>query len=291
MERFQLESPTSLDAAVRLLDGQPQGARPLAGGTAVLPLWKEHLLVVETLVDLGRIAEMRVMRQENHEVRIGAGVTLARAEDSELVRTRLPLLHDAIRQAANRRIREMATLGGALCQGDPASDVSAGALASRAVVHTVRRDGGRVLPLGDFFRGLYETALAPGEIVTHVTCEAFEPAHRYAYVKFSPRSRYDRPTVGVAVSWLERADGCCFDVRVALSSAGETPLRSPGAEAALEGRRPDEEAIQAAADAVHREVDPLTDLRGSAEYKREMARVFLRRAVARARDRGREAAS
>jgi carbon-monoxide dehydrogenase medium subunit len=283
MRSFRLETPTTLDAALALLAEAPDRARPIAGGTALVPLWKERLLQFEILVDLGRVAELRGIGDADGGVRIGATTTLAEVEDSDPVRRRLPLLHEAVRLTANRRIREMATLGGALSQGDPASDVCAGALAAGAVVHVAGPGGRRSLPAADFFLGFYETALAPGEVVTHVTAPGFTPRHRHAYLRFSPRSRYDRPTVAVAVSWVEGDGGGCADVRVAFGNAGPAPLRCAPAEAALEGTRADDRDAERAAEAAHAALDPIADLRGSAEYKREMARVFLRRAIGRAK--------
>lgn len=285
MERFALLRPTRLDAAVAALAAQPEGARPIAGGTAVVPMWRERLLHVATLVDLGRLEELRGISFGDRQAWIGAGTTLGRIEDSDEVRQRLPLLHAAVRRTANRRIREMATLGGALCQGDPASDASTGALASDAIVRTVSPQGQRALPLNEFFQGLYETVLAPDEIATQICFPIPSAMPCHAYLRFNPRSYYDRPTVAVAVAWQRAPDGRCLDVRLALGGVAPTPFRCATAEAALEGRRPDEAAVRAAGEAARDAADPLADLRGSAEYKREMACVFVRRAVLAARDR------
>jgi aerobic carbon-monoxide dehydrogenase medium subunit len=130
-----------------------------------------------------------------------------------------------------------------------------------------------------YILGLYETALGPAELVTHVSCRTGPAARRHAYVKFSPRSRYDRPALGVAVACGSTAHGACEDVRIALSNVTERPVRAMEAEQVLEGQRASRATIDAVAATAARAFEPMGDLRGSSEYKRAMVRVFVRRAL------------
>lgn len=279
MRTFTLEKPSSLKEAIAILEGRAGAARPVAGGTALFPLWKQRIFSLEVVIDLSRIPELRRLSVGDGTVEIGALIRIAELEDSSQVRERLPLLHAVSCNTANRRIREMATLGGSLAHGESASDVNAGALASDCTVHLLGPVGPRSVAIHEFFKGFYQTAAGPEEIVTHVSSSAFTPQRRYAYLKYSPRSRSDKPTLGVAVNWLAAAAGRCHDVRIALSNVGVTPARCPAAEQVLEGQVPTAAAIDGAADAAYRTLQPIGDLTASSEYKREMARVFVRRAV------------
>jgi carbon-monoxide dehydrogenase medium subunit len=279
MRTFALEKPETVAEAVTLLRRQPGAARPVAGGTALVPLWKQGALSPTVLVDLAGIPELRRRGIEDGSVTIGAMVRLAEIEDWSALRHAVPLLHTACAQTANRRIREMATVGGGLVHGEAASDVNTAALACDLTVHLIGPAGARAVAIGSFFRGVYETAVGSDEIVTHVSCPVFSTTRRHAYVKFSPRSRYDKPALAVAVAFSAMPEGPCADVRIALGSVVERPVRVAEAERALEGRGASPAVIDDVASAAERAVEPLGDLRGSSEYKRAMVRVFVRRAL------------
>jgi carbon-monoxide dehydrogenase medium subunit len=178
---------------------------------------------------------------------------------------------------ATPAIRSSATLGGNLCYAEAASDPAPALLCLEAQVRVADSVGERVVPIGEFFTGFYETAVAQGEILTAVRVPPMPPGARAAYVKFCPRSAEDKPLIGVAA--LVRLDDAkrVREVRIALAGAAPTPIRARRAEAALSGEALTEAAIHAAADAAAAEADPLSDLMGSADYRREMIRVWIRR--------------
>jgi len=191
---------------------------------------------------------------------------------------------------ATVRIRHMATVGGALAHADPNQDPPVTLLALGARVEIRRAGGQRELPLEAFFRDYYETALEPGELITGVSVPLLPAATGASFVKFLPRSADDYATVAVAAVVTLEPDGeRCREARIALGSVAVTPLRARAAEAALAGERLDERVLRATGEAARREVDPLTDHRGSAAYKREMTAVMVGRALTQAWDVARRA--
>jgi carbon-monoxide dehydrogenase medium subunit len=279
MRTFALEQPGTVAEAVALLRRESGAARPLAGGTALVPLWKQGVVSPTVLVDVSRIRDLARRSIADGAVTVGAMVRLAEIEDWSALREAAPLLYQACRETANRRIREMATIGGGLAHGEAASDMNTAALACDLRVHLAGPDSVRTVTIDRFFTGLYETAVTADEIVTHVSCAVFSPRRRHAYVKFSPRSRYDKPALAVAVAFSVGDDGACADVRIALGGIEERPLRVPDAERTLERRIASADVIDETAAAAERVVKPIDDLRGSSDYKRAMVRVFVRRAL------------
>jgi carbon-monoxide dehydrogenase medium subunit len=219
----------------------------------------------------------------NGAIRLGALVTHRAVEVSPLIRERLPVLAETFRRVGTVRIRHMATVGGALAHADPNQDPPVTLLALDATVEIRRASGRRELPLREFFRDYYETVLEPGELVTAVTVPLLPAASGASFVKFLPRTADDYATVAVAAIVTLEPDGQrCHQARIALGSVGMTPLRARAAEAALVGQRLDEGVLRAAGAAAKTEVDPLSDHRGSAAYKREMVSVMVGRALTQA---------
>jgi carbon-monoxide dehydrogenase medium subunit len=185
----------------------------------------------------------------------------------------------------------MGTVGGALAHADPNQDPPVTLLALGARVEIQRSGGRRELPLAELFRGYYETALEPGEVITAVTVPLLPPASGASFIKFLPRTADDYATVAVAATVTLAPDGeRCREARIALGSVGMTPLRSPSAEAQLVGQRLDDNQLRASGEAARDDVDPLSDHRGSAAYKREMTAVMVVRALAQAWEAARRAA-
>jgi carbon-monoxide dehydrogenase medium subunit len=221
------------------------------------------------------------IRLEADGLHIGALTRHRDVETSPLVREQTPLLVDAYRYVATVRIRNVATVGGGLAHGDPAQDPPPAFIALEASVKLASSKGERVLPVNQFFRDYYETAIEPGEILTEVIVPPQTAAARGVYLSFLPRTEDDYATVAVAAV-AEREDGQCRKLRVALAAAGPTPVHATAVERELEGKAVTPEAVRRAAEAVAGQVDPLDDFRGSAAYKRDMAVVFTRRALERA---------
>lgn len=272
--------PETLQGVYEALERYGEDARLLAGGTALMNLMKQRLVQPECLVGLRRVTELTGIRQENGALHIGALVSHRDLEISPLVLEWAPLLIETYRQVATVRIRNVATVGGGLAHADPNQDPPASLIVLDARVHLASRQGVRALSLEEFFTDYYETALLPGEVVTHVAVPSLPPRGGSAYLKFLPRTADDYATVSVAALVALEEDGAtCREARIALGSLGSTVVRGKQAEEALRGQRLTPEALRAAAAAVRPAVDPISDYRGSADYKRDMAEVFTRRAL------------
>ena len=278
MQDISFHTPTSLSEAFALLEQHGEDARLLAGGTALVVMMKQALVAAEHMVSLQRVPGLEGIRLEADGLHIGALTRHRDVETAPLVRQHAPLLADVYRRVATVRIRNAATVGGGLAHADPAQDPPAGLIALDASVRLASSRGERTLPVGDLFHDYYETAIAPGEILTEVIVPLSPPEARFSYLKFLPRTEDDYATVAVA-ALAERDDGQCRRLRVALIAAGPTPVRATAVERELEGRAVSADAVRRAAEAVAAQVDPLDDFRGSAAYKRDMAVVFTRRAV------------
>jgi carbon-monoxide dehydrogenase medium subunit len=280
MHDFELHQPGTLADALALLDEHGFDARPLAGGTALVLLMRQSLALPEHLVNLAGIEDLRGIRLEEDGLHIGALTSFRELESSPVARNFAPLLTEVYSQVATIRIRTAATVGGGLAHADPAQDPPAALLALDARVEVASTAGTRTLPVEELFVDYYDSALEPGELVTEVVVPPPPAGARGTYLKFLPRTEDDYATVAAAA--LGRIeDGACRDVRVALIAAGPTPLRAHAVEDALEGQPATVSSIRRAAEAVAEEVDPLDDGRGSAEYKRDMAVVYTRRALER----------
>lgn len=278
MTPFELHTPGTLAEALDLLERFGEDARPIAGGTALLLLMQQRLARPGHLVSLGRISELGRLETQDGQLRIGAGVTHRRIETDAEVRRDWPLLAETYRRVATVRIRNMATAGGGLAHADPNQDPPASLIVLGAQVEVASSRGTRRIEAEDLFRDYYETTLEPGELITGVVVPRPARPPRWAYLKFLPRTADDYPTVAAAAA-LQVEDGRCREARIALNAAGPTPVRARAAEAMLQGEQITPELLRAAAATVSEVVDPLSDHRGSANYKRRMAEVFTRRAL------------
>jgi carbon-monoxide dehydrogenase medium subunit len=210
-------------------------------------------------------------------------VTHREAEVSPLVGERARVLAETLRHVATIRIRNVGTLGGNLAHADPNQDPPATLIALGAAVELAGRQGTRSVPVDEFFTDYYETALQPGEVVTAIHVPGMAPRSVAAFSKFLPRTADDYATVSAAVVVTPDESGQrCQEVRIGLGSAGSTPLRARQAEDALRGQALTDDNLRAAAAVAKTEVDPISDIRGSAEYKRDMAEVWVRRTLERA---------
>src|SRR5579875_3822757 len=271
---FDYRAPTSLDEALALLQQHGYSARVVAGGTALVILMKQRLVQPELLVSLRRIPELDAIRADNGTLHLGATATHRAVETHPVVRERWPLLAETFRHVATVRIRNMATVGGSLAHGDPNQDPPPALIALDARARLRSAAG--------------ETDVRPGEVLTEVLVPAPPPDAGWAWVKFLPRTADDYATVSVAcLLTLEPGTTRCRDVRLALGSAGTTPIRAEAAEAALRGEDLTPARLREAAQLVADAVDPIADFRGSSEYKREMAVVWTRRALEQALARAR----
>lgn len=279
MVKFEYFEPKSLEEACALLEQHGDDARVIAGGTALVIWMRQRLLNPRVVISLANIPNFDSIQFDEQEgLRIGAGTRHRDIELAPVVRQRYPILHETFRKVAQPRIRNMGTVGGNLCQGDPLTDPGASLIALGAEITLTHAGGKRALPLEEFFVDYYQTDLQPGEILTEIHVPPPIPGLRWSHIKFLPRSQEDFATVGVALTLRAKGD-LCEDIRLALNSVAPTILRAKQAEAVLRGQRLEEPLVLKMAQVAATEVDPMDDNRGSAEYKRELVRVLVRRAA------------
>jgi carbon-monoxide dehydrogenase medium subunit len=279
MRSFEYLEPTTVEEACSLLRQHGDEARPIAGGTGLLIMMRQRLLNPAVIVSLGRISDFDAIRFDDKEgLTIRAGARHRDIEVHPAVRRHYPLLQETFRKVAQPRIRNMATVGGNLCQGDPLTDPGASLMALDATVTLENTGGKRTLPVDEFFVDYYETALQAGELLTEIHVPPPKPGLRWAHIKFTPRTVEDFATVGVALA-AETENGLCKDIRIAINSAGPKIFRARRAEEILRGQRLTDTVLRDAAEAASAESDPMEDNRGSADYKREMVKVMVRRAA------------
>ena len=281
---FRLVEPESLPEAIAALGRLDGEARLVAGGTALVAMIRLGLVKPDRLVSLHRVPALTEIRVENGSLELGAMATHADIERSRVVRDGWPLLADAVRRVATPAIRTSGTIGGNLAYAEAASDPAPALLCLEAEVRVVGSRGSRTVPIGQFFRGFYEAALEPGEIVTAIRIPPPPARARGGYIKFTSRSAEDKPLVGVAALVTLDASGRCVETRIGLGGAAPTPIRAERAERTLRGEALTDAAARAAAEAAAQEADPLSDLMGSADYRREMIRVWVRRLLVALRD-------
>ena len=284
---FRLVEPESVRDAIDALQQLDGEARLVAGGTALIAMIRLGLVKPDRLISLHRVRELRQIRVDNGWLELGAMATHAEIERSRPVRTGWPLLAEAVHRVATPAIRTSGTIGGNLAYAEAASDPAPALLCLNAEVVVAGRGGIRTVPVSRFFRSFYEAALDPAEIVTAVRVPPTPAGARGGYIKYTSRSEEDKPLVGVAALVVLDASGRCQDVRLALGGAAPTPIRTEGAERTLRGEALTDSAVRAAADVAAQQADPLTDLMGSADYRREMIRVWVRRLLMSLRDAGR----
>ena len=277
---MELLEPRSVDEAVSLLAQHADEAKIIAGGTAIVLMLQNRLISPGYLISLGRIGGLDDIDYEpGAGLRIGSLATIRKAETSPSVREHLPALAETFGQVANVRVRNAATVGGNLAEADYASDPPAVLVGLRARVKVASQRGVREIPLTEFFKDFYETALAEDEILTEVVVPELSPGWRSAYLKYVSRSSEDRPCVGAAAFVDLDEDGLCRELRVVVSAVAETPREVADAEALARGESLTDELIGEVAERYAEAIDPLSDLRGSAWYREQMIRVFVRRAI------------
>jgi carbon-monoxide dehydrogenase medium subunit len=280
LKTFDYHAPTTLEETFELLATHGEDAHLMAGGTALVLLLQQGLLQPGHVVGLNDVAALRgIRRLADGGLRIEALTTHRQAERSADVQAFCPALAETFNHVATVRIRNQATIGGNLAHADPAQDPPPMLIALNGQAVVVSRAGERRIPLDEFFVDFFETALQPGEVLVAVEVPPLAAGTRVTYKKFLPRTQDDYATVSVAAALRMGQDGQCEDVRVALGAAATTPIHARRVEDALRGHRIDAAAIKEASALVRDEVDPLDDLRGSAAYKREMARVWTERAL------------
>ena len=275
---FELAEPTTLAAAVRLLDPDDGTIRPVAGGTALMLMMKAGVFCPAKLVSLRKIeSSYAAITAGTRGLTIGAMTTLSDLEHSADVHTHAPLITQTLLTLSNVRVRNVATVGGALAHGDPHMDLPPVLMALDASLTVVGPNGKRSLPVEDLFTGYYETVLARNELIASVHVPA-QKSRQAAYMKVTTGAVDDWPALGIAVVIVSDADAI-KSARIVASAATEKAMRLTSAEAVLIGNRIDDKLVRRAADAAVEDAEFVSDVRGSAPYKRELMRVYVQRAV------------
>jgi carbon-monoxide dehydrogenase medium subunit len=275
---FEMVEPKSMQEAVALLDPEEPTIRAVAGGTALMLMMKAGVFQPTRLICLHAIEpEHSRITVAGDALRIGAMATLSEVEHDPNVAKRLPVLKRAMRTLSNVRVRNVARVGGALAHGDPHMDLPPVLVALGARISIAGPGGARDLPLEQLYAGYYETVLEKNELITAVTVPALGD-RKAAYMKVTSRTADDWPTLGVAVSFAHQG-GTIRDPVVVVSAATEKVTRMASAEKELQGVAADDVALARAGEAAAAEASILADAHGSAAYKRELLKVYVRRAV------------
>ena len=276
---FEYERATSVDGAIEALQQLGSEARIIAGGHSLLPMMKLRLANPEHLIDINDLHELSYIREEGHELRIGALTRHAELLKSDLLALRFPIFRDAEQVIADPVVRNRGTIGGSLCQADAAEDLSAvcSALKGKAVIRGA--EGERVVGLDDFYIGPFTTAVGDGELLTEVRLQ-LRPGAGSAHEKVERRAGDWAVAAASAALWIE--GGTITDAGVALSAVGPTTIHVSRAEELLRGKAPSEELFAQAGELSSEDCAPLPDGRGPVDYKRHLAGVLTKRALRRA---------
>lgn len=281
---FEYLAPDSLEEAVSLLAQHGDEAKVLAGGQSLVPLLALRLATPGVLVDLNRIGELEYLRLERDTLVMGALTRHRAVELSSEVAARCPMLTEAVESVGHVAIRNRGTVGGSLSHADPSAEWPALALALDGECDVVGPQGTRTIPARELFESYFTTTLAPDEIMREVRLRLPNGRTGSAFLELA-RRHGDFAIAGAGALLTLAGDGTVGDARISLIGVKDTAVRAGGAESTLVGGPPTEERFAEAAEAIDPEIEPLSDVHGSSDYRRHVAKVLVRRALAVARDR------
>ncbi len=281
LPKFDYLEPKTIDEACSLLAKYKDKARVIAGGTDLLVSMKTRDITPQYIVNIKAIPDLDGISYSQKEgLKLGALTTLRDIERSPVIRERFPILADAAHQTGTPHIRNVGTVGGNLCNAAPSADTAPPLIGLGAKVKIRGVQGERTVALEDFFLGPGESVLQPGEILTEILVPNQPPHTRGAYLKLPTRTIMDIAVVGVAVVITLGAKGTnVIDAGIVLGAVAPTPIRARKAEAIIMGKTIQDELIDRAAQAAAEEAKPISDVRGSADYRKEMVRVLVNRAI------------
>jgi len=280
LPRFRVHRPKILEEALELL-ATLEKAKPIAGGTDLIPLMREVEVEVEHLIDLGGIGELRFIEEEDGYIRIGATTTLSDLVDSTLIASKAPALWEAASSMGSVQIRNRGTIGGNLCNASPAADLAPPLIALGAEAEIRSVDEARWIPVEEVFAGPKVNSLAGDELLTSVRFKIPPRGAGSAFEKIGRRRGVTLALVNAA-AYIELEGETCRSARIALGAVAERPLRLREAEGRLMGERVSEELIEEVSELCSKLVRPIDDVRASAWYRKEMSRVLSRKALLRA---------
>lgn len=273
--------PVNVNEAVSLFDKYKENAKVVAGGTDLVVSLNNYYVKPKCLINLNTIPDLDHIKFEKGQgVKIGALATISSLRRSKELKQKYPMIYQAANQFANPTIRNMATVGGNLCNAAPSADMAPSLVALGAKVKIAGPNGERIILLEDFFAGAKKTVLQAGEILVEIQVPELPPNTRGAYIKYAMKSKADLPVVGVAVVATVDKEKVCQDVKIVLSNVASTPIRARSAEDLLKGKKINDDLIAQCGQAAYDEARPRAgSFRVSAEYKKEMAKVFTGKLV------------
>ena len=278
---FDYYCPDSLKEACEMLARFGPRAKLLAGGTDLLPKMKQELLAPQVIISVKNIQELETIQDvEGKGVVIGARVTHNNLAGSSILQRRYPSVAEAAHTLANNQVRNRGTIGGNIVNAVPSADLPPILIALGAMVTLVGLGGARTFPLEQFFIGPNQSVIGPGEILTEIIIPD-QPTTGSAYFKFGLRHSGALAVVGVAAA-VTMQDDRVMDARIILGAVAPTPMRARKAEQSLTGKRVSEDLLEQAGQHAARECRPISDIRSSEEYRRDMVRVFVKRALRKA---------
>jgi len=279
MPNFDYEAPNSLASAIELL-ARPGEVRPLSGGTDIIDKLKSNRRHADLVVDLKRVPELLTLESNGSGLRIGSAVSCTEIHKYTVETGGFPALSESTELVGSIHIQNRASVGGNVCNAAPSADTIPALLIHEAVAHTASAAGGREIPLIDFFAGPGQTVLEKGEILKELVLPAPSNNTASAYLRFIPRNEMDIAVAGVgSLIEVNPSTKVVTKARIALASVAPTPVRAYAAEEFLEGTVIDALAIDKTADLAVDSAVPITDVRGSAEYRKELIRVLTKRTL------------
>jgi carbon-monoxide dehydrogenase medium subunit len=280
MRDFELFEPRSISNLLALARRYRDSAKIIAGGTDLLVEMKRGTSAPATLISIRTVSGLkRISYRPRDGLRLGAATTIHEIETSPILREHYPVLAQAASRLGSPQVRNQATVGGNVCQASPAGDIIPPLMALGASLVLRSTSGERSMPIEDFFRGPGETLLKPGEVLTEISIPPPEPKARSAFLKHGRREGVDLAIVNVAV-WIHlKENHACEEARLALGAVAPTVIRARSAESLMRGKRLNDDVIRKVGERASEEVQPISDLRASAEYRSEMSRVITVRAL------------
>lgn len=282
LPEFQYLLPKSMEEACSLAKEHAEDGKVMAGGTDVIVAMKEHVIKPAYIIDIKNLPEMDYIQyDEQTGLHIGALTKLRTIEKSELVKEKMKGVSDAAHYVASTQVRAKGTMVGNVVNASPSADTVPILLALGAVLKVTGTEGKREIPVSEFYVGFKKTALQPGEIITEIQIPALGVNQKASYIKHAIRKAMDLAIVGVAAV-VTVEDGICIDAKIALGAVAITAIRATEAEKVLIGNALTDEVIEKASVAAMNECSPISDVRASAEYRKDMIRVFTKRAIKKA---------
>ncbi len=278
MRRFELALPESLDDCLRLLAQPGPETKLLAGGTDLLPQMKNGVVTPKRVIDLSGVARVKILECDAKGLRIGSAVPARQVEQDARVRDTYTAVAESAALLGSVQVRNLASVGGNICNAAPSADMAPPLIAMEAQAVIAGPKGERRVPLSDFFTGVRKTVVGPDELLVEIFVPAPGPHSGGCYIRHTPRRELDIAVVGVS-SQVTIANGVCAKARIALAAVAPTPVRATAAEAALEGKPLTPELIERAADLAGQAAKPISDQRGSADFRRHLVRVLTRRTL------------